>query len=325
MPASARPILIATRGSALALAQARFILAKCRAAFPRQRFDLKIIKTTGDKLQTASLASSSLPKGLFTKELELALLKGEADLAVHSLKDLPTDLPAGLGLGAVSRRADARDVLLYRAVESSQYGMRGFKPRLSLRGLPRGATVATSSTRRRAQLLERRPDLRIVPIRGNVGTRLRKLATQPEMGATILAAAGLARLHFKITRTGQLRGEGVPPGLCATPIPPEEMLPCVGQAALGIEIRAGDARLEKICAKLNHAPTEQCVAAERAFLHAMGGGCQLAVAAYAQIVKGRLHLRAVSFLGPRARRASTRGSPANAVVLGRRLAVILAA
>ena len=323
MPASVRPIFIATRGSALALAQARFILAKCRTTFPRRRFELKIIKTTGDKLQTASLASSRLPKGLFTKELEVALLKGDADLAVHSLKDLPTDLPAGLKLGAVTRRADARDVLLYRAAPTDRNGLRGFKPHLSIRGLPRGATVATSSTRRSAQLRERRPDLKIVPLRGNVGTRLRKLATQAELDATILAAAGLARLHFRITRAGRLRGEGVPAGLFATLIEPEEMLPCVGQAALGIEIRAGDERLEKICAQLNHAGTQYCVTAERAFLQALGGGCQLAVAAYAEIIGGRLEVRAVSFLGKKARRATARGTLAAAAALGRSLAARL--
>src|SRR5580765_2636171 len=137
-------ITIATRGSALALAQANSILAQCRAAFPASEFQLKIIKTTGDKMQTASLASADLPKGLFTKELEAALLDGQADLAVHSLKDLPTELPPGLVLGAVGRRADVRDVLLGR--ERDSVG------RLTIAELPEKATIATSSTRRRAQL-----------------------------------------------------------------------------------------------------------------------------------------------------------------------------
>ena len=157
------PILIATRGSALALAQANMVLAQCRAAFSRLRFELKIIKTTGDKLQTASLAQEgqNLPKGLFTKELEVALLKHKADLAVHSLKDLPTELPAGLRLGAVGKRADVRDVLIYRdeaylrAAEADkrsaewtpgQSARRGFKPGLRVEELPDGAVVATSST-----------------------------------------------------------------------------------------------------------------------------------------------------------------------------------
>ena len=169
-----RPIAIATRGSALALAQANMILAQCRAAFPRLQFELKIIKTTGDKLQTASWSreGKTLPKGLFTKELEVALLKHRADLAVHSLKDLPTELPAGLKLGAVAKRADVRDVLIYRdevylkAAEADQASpewspgqsaRRGFPPHLTIGQLPAGAVVATSSTRRRAQMLALQP------------------------------------------------------------------------------------------------------------------------------------------------------------------------
>ena len=309
---SSPPIVIATRGSALALAQANFILSECRAAFPGEKFDLKIIKTTGDKMQTASLASANLPKGLFTKELEAALLTGEADLAVHSLKDLPTELPGGLKLGAVGRRADVRDVLVYRS--------RDFPKRIALTDLSPGATVATSSTRRGAQLREHRPDLNIVPIRGNVGTRLKKLAEQPELAATVLAAAGLERLHFQIQPDGRLRGEGIPDGLVATLIEPEEMLPCVGQAALGIEIRENDPRLEAVCARLNHADTQRCVTAERAFLRAMGGGCQLAVAAYAEMKEGQLRLRAVSFLGGRIQRAEGRRAADEAVLLGEELA-----
>src|SRR6266702_3297825 len=167
MPPS--PLLIATRGSALALAQANAVAAQCRAAFPKLVFELKIIKTTGDKLQTASMAQEgkSLPKGLFTKELEIALLKHRADLAVHSLKDLPTELPAGLKLGAVGKRADVRDVLIYRDAEHlcaeeaketvaewtpGQSQRRGFGPKISITELPQGATVATSSPRRKAQL-----------------------------------------------------------------------------------------------------------------------------------------------------------------------------
>jgi len=149
------PILIATRGSALALAQANAVLAQCRAAFPSLRFELKIIKTTGDKLQTASLAQEgqALPKGLFTKELEVALLRGEADIAVHSLKDLPTELPDGLKLGAVGRRADVRDVMIYRATPvtgGAPTSPRGFPPGLRVADLPSGAVVASSSTRRKA-------------------------------------------------------------------------------------------------------------------------------------------------------------------------------
>jgi hydroxymethylbilane synthase len=324
------PITIATRGSALALAQANAVLGQCRTAFPDQPFEIKIIKTTGDKLQSASLTSPELFKGFFTKELEVALLNGEADLAVHSLKDLPTELPAGLKLGAVSQRADVRDVLIYRDIDylvchqnltqPAAVNKRGFKSALSLRGLPHGATLGTSSTRRSAQAREVRPDLKCVPLRGNVGTRLQKLAEQCELDAIILALAGLERLSFRFSLDGSLRGEGVPLGLAVSPIGLGDILPCVGQAALGIEIREGDARLDRICQRLDHADTHRCVAAERAFLRAMGGGCHLAVAAYAETSDGQLRLRGVSFLGPQARRAEERGGVSEAAAMGRRLA-----
>ena len=311
---SSSPIRIATRGSALALAQANMVLAQLRAAFPGELFELQIIKTTGDKLQTASLASANLPKGLFTKEIEDALLNGQADLAVHSLKDLPTELPAGLQLGAVSVRVDVRDVLITRrdlALNSQPS---------TLNSLPPGATVATSSTRRRAQLLDHRPDLNIVPIRGNVGTRLRKLAEQPELHAIVLAAAGLERLHFSHDGSAELSGPDIPPGLMASAIAVEEMLPCVGQAALGIEIRENDARLERIVAALNHPDTQACVTAERAFLRGMGGGCQMAVGAYAEVVGNNLRLRAVSFLGTKPQRGESAGEISAAALIGERLA-----
>ncbi len=306
-------IRIATRGSALALAQANMILAQCRAAFPGETFELNIIRTTGDKLQTASMASGNLPKGLFTKEIEEALLDGSGDLAVHSLKDLPTELPSGLKLGAVSARADVRDVLVRRSSPLSTFNFQ-------LSTLPASATVATSSTRRRAQLLHARPDLKIVEIRGNVGTRLRKLAEQTELDAIVLAAAGLERLHFSAAGTTQLSGADVPAGLIATPIPVEEMLPCVGQAALGIEIRENDPRLEKIIATLNDSATQACVTAERAFLRAMGGGCQMAVGALAELRGGQLHLRAISFLGATPRQGERSGAISEAVRLGESLA-----
>lgn len=328
-----RPIFIASRGSPLALAQATMVLAQCRMACPDQTFEIKIIKTTGDNLQAASLAGGNLPKGLFTKEIEEALLRNEADLAVHSLKDLPTELPAGLKLGAVTQRADVRDVLVYRDLDylishvdhtqPVRQDRRGYRPAIALSALPGGATVATSSTRRSAQALEQRPDLKIVPIRGNVGTRLKKIAEQSELDATILAAAGLQRLHFRITPAGLLEGEGVPPGLAATPLSVSEMLPCVGQAAIGIEIRDNDPALESLCAKLNHADTLACVTAERAFLSAMGGGCQLAVAAYAQLVGDDLLMRGVSFLGGKPQRAEARDKVEHAGALGERLAASL--
>jgi hydroxymethylbilane synthase len=322
MPSSKQSFIIATRGSALALAQANLVFEQCRAAFPRLRFEIKIIKTTGDKLKTASLADANLPKGLFTKELEVALLRGQADLAVHSLKDLPTDLPAGLKLGAVGKRADVRDVLIYRDASVAAPSS-GFKPHLSIDALPPGATVATSSTRRRAQLLERRSDLKIAPIRGNVPTRLQKLAEQPAIDAIVLAAAGLERLHFQFHADGRLSGDAVPEGLLATKLEPEEMLPCVGQAALGIEVRAEDERMAPICERLNHYNTQQCVTAERAFLKGMGGGCQIPVAAYAQVMGEQLHIRAVSFLGETIRRGEARRAIKEAEELGRQLAAAL--
>lgn len=327
------PIYIATRGSALALAQANLILAQCRAALPADSFELKIIKTTGDKLQTASLTSGDLPKGLFTKEIEEALLSREADLAVHSLKDLPTQLPAGLKLGAVTAREDIRDVLVYRDIEhvmaTANLGApvntarRGYRPALNLAGLPHGAVVATSSTRRAAQVREHRPDLRIVEIRGNVGTRLRKISEQSDVDATILAAAGLRRLQMNITADGRLIGTDVPAGLAATPLSLGEMLPCVGQAAIGIEIRENDPRLEAICAALNHAETHACVTAERAFLSAMGGGCNLAVGAHAQVIGAELRMRVVSHLDHQPQRAEASQPVANAIALGEQLAALL--
>src|SRR5262245_39840740 len=298
-------IVIATRGSALALAQANMILGQCQAAFPKLSFELKIIKTTGDKLQTASLAreGKDLPKGLFTKELEVALLKQEADLAVHSLKDLPTELPSGLTLGAVGKRADVRDVLIYRdadylkKAEADQKAtdLRGFKTGLTVKALPNGAAVATSSTRRKAQLLACNPGLKAPDIRGNVVTRMTKLAERAELDATVLALAGLTRLNFQVTADGHLTGEAVPDGLLATILDTDEMLPCVGQGAIGIEIREDDERIAAICQRLNDFNTFQCVTAERAFLAAMGGGCQSPVAAYAEVIGQKLRMRALSF------------------------------
>jgi hydroxymethylbilane synthase len=323
MPDS-KPIIIATRGSALALAQANNVIAQCRAAFPRLTFELKIIKTTGDKLQTASLAkeNASLPKGLFTKELEVALLKHKADLAVHSLKDLPTDLPAGLTLGAVGKRADVRDVLIFRDADylaaavsdqapvewtPGQSARRGFRNNLKVQDLPAGATIATSSTRRKAQLLALNPRLDTPDIRGNVVTRMQKVAERAELDATILALAGLNRLNFTITSAGKLEGDAVPDGLLATILNTDAMLPCVGQGAVGIEVRAEDERVLTICERLNHHHTRQCVVAERAFLAAMGGGCQSPVAALAEVKGSQIYMRALSFTSGPLQRAEGKG------------------
>jgi len=334
-----KPIIICTRGSALALAQSNQIAAQCRAAFPGLRFELKIIKTTGDKLQKASMAKAggraeTLPKGLFTKELEVALAKGEADLAVHSLKDLPTDLPAGLVLAATPRRADVRDVLIYRdaacqgkrtagkadAGSPGPSALRGLRPHTTVKDLPRGATVATSSTRRKMSLLAVRPDLNIVEIRGNVATRLQKVAERGELDATILALAGITRLNFKVNPDGTISGDAVPAGLLATVLELDEMLPCVGQGAIGIEIRADDERVGQICGRLNDRDTFQAVTAERAFLRGMGGGCQSPVGAFAEIAGDQISLRAVSFREATVKRGAGQRPIAEAALLGEAIA-----
>ncbi|MCD6048670.1 MAG: hydroxymethylbilane synthase [Verrucomicrobia bacterium] len=312
---SSKPFIIATRGSALALAQAYQIQGLCRAAFPEETFQINIIKTTGDKLQTASMANpdASLPKGLFTKELEVALLNGEADLAVHSLKDLPTELPDGLELGAVTKREDVRDVMVFKPARPGEKAAK-------LTEVPPGATVATSSTRRKAQLLHLRPDLKIVEIRGNVGTRLRKLVENSNLAATVLAAAGLNRLGFKVHADGKLEGSEVPAGLRARHLSLEEMLPCVGQAAIGLEIRQNDARLQKVCAALNHLPTWYAITAERSFLRAMGGGCHSPVGAWAEAKGEQLAMSVVSFRDERFGESSASENVQAAEKLGQQLA-----
>jgi porphobilinogen deaminase len=346
-----RPIILATRGSPLALAQSNQMLAACREAFPRLRFELKIIRTTGDKLQKASMAkkTDSLPKGLFTKELEVALLEQRADFAVHSLKDLPTDLPAGLVVGAVPEREDVRDALIYRselgAVWQPPVGA-GTEPAEPIRSrrhyaagttldqFPEGATIATSSTRRREQLLAARPDLKIVEIRGNVGTRLEKLLRQPELDGILLAAAGLKRLGYELRPDGSLAcwsgpGSASGPQLQEAPefrvslLGTDLMLPCVGQAALGIEVRADDERMAPVCERLNHGASLQCVTAERAFLRAMGGGCQSPVAAHAELVGDQLRLRAVSFHTGKRKTGERTGPAADAEALGSAMAAEL--
>jgi hydroxymethylbilane synthase len=318
-----KAIVIATRGSTLALAQSEMIRAALQSAFHQISFELRIIKTTGDKMQTASLENpgSELGKGLFTKELEHALLEGTADLAVHSLKDLPTELPEGLVLGAITRRADARDVLIYRGATST---LRGFGAGATLEQLPAGAVLGTSSTRRQAQILARRPDLKVAPVRGNVGTRLRKLSDNPELDGLILAAAGLERIGIQFDSDTELHAPqpsrtDVPRGLRGALLELEIMLPCVGQGALGIECRANDSAILEICEKVNHPETWQCATAERAFLEAMGGGCQSPVAAYAELQGGEIRMRAVSFREG-AKRAEGTALRSEGIELGRLLA-----
>jgi hydroxymethylbilane synthase len=347
--APSRPVVVCSRGSALALAQAERVCADLRLLFPERVFELRVIRTTGDKMQTASLAQAetSLPRGLFTKELETALLDRTADIAVHSLKDLPTELPEGLLLAATPPRADVREVLLYRDAGHSDfaadkrppaewspgrrepfYGV----PRTPVTQLPRGSVVATSSPRRSAQLKSLRPDLEVVPIRGNLGTRLGKLHDSTDLDATLLAAAGLVRLNFDIGPRGELRldprlpasmraGLTPPPsGLLATILEPEQMLPAVGQGALALETRAGDPEIASLCEVMNHWNTFQAITAERAFLSAMGGGCQAPVAAFARVIGHQLELTAASYHQDPPRHAAARRPVREAVQLGEELA-----
>jgi hydroxymethylbilane synthase len=253
-------LTIASRGSQLALWQARWVEARLTELGHECR--VEIIKTTGDKITDAPLSqigAATGGKGLFTKEIEEALLDGRADLAVHSLKDLPTELPPGLGLAAVPEREDARDAVVGR----------------KLKELKAGARVGTSSLRRAAQLRWMRPDLQIESIRGNVDTRLRKL-DEGQYDSIVLACAGLRRLGWA-QRIAEV-------------LPPETMCPAVGQGALAIETRVDGDALDA-CRALDHAATHAAVAAERAFLLALGGGCQVPIGAHARVDKDALELR----------------------------------
>src|SRR5438105_4175481 len=251
-------LTIASRGSQLALWQARWVAGQLAARGHETR--IEIIKTTGDKITDVPLAKVGT-KGLFTKEIEEALLDGRADLAVHSLKDLPTELPEGLVLAAVPEREDPRDAVV---------GKR-------LADLPHGSRVGTSSLRRSAQLRKLRPDLVIESVRGNLDTRLRKL-DEGQYDAILLAAAGLKRLGWA-DRIAEI-------------LPVEQMCPAVGQGALAIETRATGSGYDA-CALLDHAETRAAVTAERALLSALGGGCQVPIGAHAAVAAGRVHLVAV--------------------------------
>jgi hydroxymethylbilane synthase len=261
-----------------------------------------------------------------------------ADLAVHSLKDLPTDLPVGLILAATPKRADVRDVLIYRDADffsqlstsntqqdwiPGQSSLKGFKPHATLKTFPAGTIIATSSTRRRMSLLAARPDLKVVEIRGNVPTRLQKVSERDELDATVIALAGLTRLNFEIKPDGKLVGDAVPDGLLATVLDLDVMLPCVGQGAIGVEIRAGDERIAKICERLDHFNTFHCVTAERAFLRAMGGGCQSPVAAYAEIIGDKISMRAISYRDEQVKRGEAKRPIAEAELLGEQIAAEL--
>jgi hydroxymethylbilane synthase len=283
-------LVIASRGSQLALWQAHWVQQQLAAlGFPAR---IEIVKTTGDKITDVPLAQVGA-KGLFTKEIEEALLDGRADLAVHSLKDLPTELPPGLVLAATPEREDPRDAMV---------GKR-------LADLPAGAKLGTSSLRRAAQLRKLRPDLRIEPVRGNLDTRLRKL-DEGQYDAIVLAAAGLKRLGWE-DRIAEI-------------LSPDIVCPAVGQGALAIETRAP---CLPACEKLNHPPTHIAVTAERALLAALGGGCQVPIGAYATVSGDRLSLQAVvvSPDGVHLVRDRSEGPAADAQRIGRELGEALLA
>lgn len=292
-------LLIGSRGSKLALAQTNWVKAQLEGLNPHLRFSIEIIHTRGDKITDVALSRIG-GKGLFTKELEVALQEGKIDLAVHSLKDLPTELPPGLMLGAVPEREDPHDLLIS-----------GEDHRGELRQLPQAARVGTSSLRRRAQILALRPDIEVVDLRGNLDTRLRKLKTMG-LNAVIVARAGVKRLGVNLDAQ---QGS-------AHAIPYEEMLPAVGQGALAIEIRGGDEAVGPIVSAMDHLPTHQAVEAERALMLELEGGCQVPIGAIAHVREGMLELQAVvcSLDGKRMVRDSIKGPATGARQAGVELA-----
>jgi len=265
-------IKVGTRKSDLALWQTKWVVKNLENLYPEYKFHIVGIKTKGDKIKDAALSKIG-GKGLFTKELEIAMLAGEIDLAVHSMKDLPAELPEGLVIGAICRRENPADALVSRG-------------NIKLSELPAGAKIGTSSLRRSAQLLHYRRDLQIFSLRGNVDTRLKKIASN-NMDAAVLAAAGLHRLGLKRKITEYL--------------PFEICLPAVGQGSIGIEIRAGDERIQKIVQKLEDYETRASITAERTFLNVLStaitnsssqteGGCQVPIGAYGRVKDNKLIL-----------------------------------
>ncbi|WP_136636481.1 hydroxymethylbilane synthase [Pseudooceanicola onchidii] len=264
LPSPARPLKIGTRGSPLALAQAHETADRLAKAFdlPPEAFEVCVIQTTGDRVQDRALREIG-GKGLFTREIEQAMLVGEIDIAVHSMKDMPVLQPEGLVLDCYLPREDVRDAFVSNAHKR-------------LADVPEGATMGTSSLRRRAQLLVKRPDLKVVEFRGNVQTRLRKL-TEGVAEATFLAMAGLNRLGR--------------PEVAQSALAPEEMLPAVAQGAIGIERRLDDTRTADMLAAIHDTPTAQRLAAERAFLAALDGSCETPIAGLADLDGSTLRLR----------------------------------
>ena len=256
-----RAVVIGTRGSSLSVCQTEIVRVRLEERFPQRRFELKTIKAQADRRPDVPLVALS-GEGIFVKELEQALLADEVDLAVHSMKDLPLAIPEGLTIAAITEREDAHDALVSRAGQSWEQ-------------LPAGSRVGTSSIRRRSQLLCSRRDVEFVEIRGNVDTRLRKL-DEGRYDAIVLAACGLIRLGLEARITEYL--------------PMTQMLPEPGQGALGIEAREDDDEILEMLRTLDDATSRACVSAERAFLRALGGGCRVPIAAYAQAKDGALTL-----------------------------------
>jgi hydroxymethylbilane synthase len=286
-------LIMGTRGSMLALRQSELIKAGLLARFPDLDVQLRVIKTTGDKITDVPLARVG-GKGLFVKEIEEALLAGEIDLAVHSMKDVPSELPEGCTIGAVPRREDPRDVLVSVVAES-------------LEALPSGAVVGTSSLRRGAQVLRLRPDVTVESLRGNLDTRLRK-AREGRYDAVILAAAGIRRMGWEESITAYLN--------------PEVFLPAIGQGAIGIEIREGDGAVGEWVNSLHDPDTADAVEAERGFLKELEGGCQVPIGGHAKVSVDEVALTGLvaSLDGRTVHEASGSAPRDEAETLGRRLA-----
>ncbi len=286
-------IIVGSRGSKLALLQTELVVQRLRESYHDLQFHVKRIKTSGDRDRTTSLAQIG-GQGIFTKELEEALLSGEIDMAVHSLKDVPTELSPEFKLAAVGMRIDARDAFLSRSG----------KP---LSELPQGACVGTGSQRRAVQLKAFRPDIQIRSLRGNIDTRLSKLYSG-ELEGIIVAAAAMLRMGWEHRITEYL--------------PVELFLPSAGQGALAVEIRALDQELSTLLSVVNDEPTWQSVQAERAFLSALGGGCRAPIAALGTVTDNSLHLEGMvaSTDGSRTLRAAEDGSPAEPEKIGKLLA-----